>query len=430
MRTDQNLQVINAIAQKNFNPALLEKYSGFGGIGREISEYNYYKKLNAIIPKDEIAKIKETSKTAYYTPELLVRFIYKALENIGFRGGNILEPAAGNGAFIKHMPKTMRKNSKILAIEPEPIAHTIMKSLYPDVKTLNKKFEDVELKPYSFDLVVGNPPYGKWTITDNKNPDLAKHAIHHYFASRGVRLLKQNGILAFVINAYFMDNIFDHVRDIITKEGGSLLGAYRLPDNVFQNAKVTTDIIFITKNKSSTKWQKTKPITIANQTKQINEYYINNPQNILGRLNIIPIYERTGLVCQEDGNLIQKLKSKLEELPKKLLQTHNIKHFLPNLINKSWPSILEKSNNRLGFQDNHIIKSSAPNIQINFVENCYNNNPLSEEEKYYEINIFIPTKLSILNHRFAVEIIIDKFLQNFIDKKFQYKIFYNYKSCN
>ena len=430
MRTDQNLQVINAIAQKNFNPALLEKYSGFGGIGRELFEYNYYKKLNCIIPKDEIDKIKETTKTAYYTPELLVRFIYKALENLGFRGGNILEPAAGHGAFIKHMPKAMRENSKILAIEPEPIAHTIMKSLYPDVKTLNKKFEDVELKPNSFDLVVGNPPYGSWLIADKNNPDLSKHAIHHYFSSRGVRLLKKNGVLAFVINSYFMDNSFDHVRDVITQDGGSLLAAYRLPDNVFQNAKVTTDIIFITKNKSSTKWQKTKPITIANQTKQINEYYINNPQNILGRLNIIPIYERTGLVCQEDGNLIQKLKSKLEGLPKNLLQTHNIKHFLPSLINKSWPSILEKSNNRLGFQDNHIIKSSAPNIQINFVENCYNNNPLSEEEKYYEINIFIPTKLSILNHRFAVEITIDKFLQNFIDKKFQYKIFYNYKSCN
>ena len=127
MRTDQNLQVINAIAQKNFNPALLEKYTGFGGIGRELSEYDYYKKLNSIIPKDEIAKIKETTKTAYYTPELLVRFIYKALENLGFRGGNILEPASGNGAFIKHMSKAMRESSKILAIEPEPIAHTIIK---------------------------------------------------------------------------------------------------------------------------------------------------------------------------------------------------------------------------------------------------------------------------------------------------------------
>jgi len=247
MRTEKNLQVINAIAQKNFNPALLEKYSGFGGIGKKLSEYEYYKKLNSIILKDEIAKIMETTKTAYYTPELLVRFIYKALENLGFKGGNILEPAAGHGVFFKHMLKEMREGSKILAIEPEPIAYTIMKSLYPDVTILNKKFEDVELKPDSFDLVVGNPPYGAWLVEDKRNPDLAKHVIHHYFSARGVRLLKENGILVFAINCYFMDNIRDHVRNVITKEGGSLLAFYRLPENVFQNAKVTTDIIFITK---------------------------------------------------------------------------------------------------------------------------------------------------------------------------------------
>ena len=409
MRTEQNLQVINAIAQKNFNPEILEKYTGFGGIGRELAEYDYYKKLNSVIPKQKIAEIKATTKTAYYTPELLVKFIYQALDKLGFKGGNILETSAGTGAFIKHMPKAMKGNSKILAIETEPVAYSILKALYPTISTINKNFEDVIVRDNSVDLVIGNPPYGKWSVTDKKNPDLAKHAIHHYFASRGVRLLKKNGILAFVINAYFMDNIFDHVRDVITQEGGSLLAAYRLPENLFYNAKVTTDIIFITKNKLPTKWQKTKPITIGNQTKQINEYYINNPQNILGKLNIIPMYERTGLVCQEDGNLIQKLKSKLEELPKNLIQIQNVKYLIPNIIQNNWESIIEKSNHRLAFQDNHIIKSATPNIQINFVETCYNDNPLSEKEKYYEVNIFIPTKLSILNHRFAIEISIDKF---------------------
>ena len=103
MRTEQNLQVINAISQKNFNPELLEKYSGFGGIGKELAEYDYYKKLNSVISKKEIAEIKATSKTAYYTPEFLVNFIYKALDKLGFKGGNIIEPAAGTGVFIKHI---------------------------------------------------------------------------------------------------------------------------------------------------------------------------------------------------------------------------------------------------------------------------------------------------------------------------------------
>ena len=94
----------------------------------------------------------------------------------------------------------MQENSKILAIETEPVAHRILKTLYPDISTINKNFEDVTIKDNSVDLVIGNPPYGKWTVTDKKNPDLSKHAIHHYFASRGVRLLKKNGILVFVIN--------------------------------------------------------------------------------------------------------------------------------------------------------------------------------------------------------------------------------------
>ena len=142
------------------------------------------------------------------------------------------------------------------------------------------------------------------------------------------------------------------------------------------------------------------------------------------------MYERTGLVCQEDGNLTQKLKLKLEELPRNLMQTQNVKHLIPDLLYKNWQSIIKKSNHRLAFQDNHIIKSATPNIQINFVETCYNDNPLSEKEKYYEVNICIPTKLSVLNHRFAFEIIIDNFLENYIDKNFKYKTFYHYKNYN
>ena len=103
MRTMDNFQAINAIMTNNFNPELLEKYTGYGGIGKELGEYKYYKKLNAIVPKKIIAKIKETTRTAYYTPPLLVRFMYRVLERLGFKGGNILESSAGNGVFFKYM---------------------------------------------------------------------------------------------------------------------------------------------------------------------------------------------------------------------------------------------------------------------------------------------------------------------------------------
>ena len=109
MRTEQNLQVINSIINNDYTPELLEKYSGFGGIGRELSSYDYYKKLNSLISKEEIAKIKQTTKSAYYTPQIIVKFIYQMLDKLGFKGGNILEPAAGNGVFLKHMPKKYKR---------------------------------------------------------------------------------------------------------------------------------------------------------------------------------------------------------------------------------------------------------------------------------------------------------------------------------
>ena len=245
MRTEHNLQVINAISQKKFNPKLLEKYSGFGGIGNKLVEHNYYKKLNAVISKQEIAEIKATAKTAYYTPDFLVRFNYQALDKLGFKGGNILEPAAGTGAFVKHMPQAMRKSSNITAIECEPIGFKVLKTLHPDITCINSKFEDTTLPNNSFDLVIGNPPFSNNKAIDSNNKDLTITVLTDYFVARGVRLLKKGGILAFVVNQYVLDMISGHIRDVITKEGASLLAAYRLPDNIFTGARVTTDVIFL-----------------------------------------------------------------------------------------------------------------------------------------------------------------------------------------
>ena len=361
MRTDQNLQVINAIAQKNFNPVLLEKYSGYGGIGRELSEYNYYKKLNSIIPKDEIAKIKETTKTAYYTPEFLVKFIYEALDKLGFKSGNILEPAAGIGAFIKGMPKITRESSKILAIECEPVAYQILKTLYPDIKTTKSKFEEVTLPNNSFDLVIGNPPFSNNKVVDINNPNLAKSVLTDYFVARGVRLLKKGGILAFVVNQYVLDMIRDHIREVMVKEGASLLAACRLPDNIFTGARVTTDVIFITKGTNTNKWINTKPYRFKNHIKHINEYYINNPQNILGRLDIINVKEKTHLVCQSDANLADRLNDVLKTFPINLknlsanplnknsdLNTR-VNNYLNTLLSKYWDNLIKKINLKRNF---------------------------------------------------------------------------------
>jgi predicted RNA methylase len=455
MRIQQNLQVINAISQKNFNPELLEKYSGFGGIGNELAEYNYYKKLNAVISKQEIAEIKATAKTAYYTPEFLVNFIYKALDKLGFKGGNIIEPAAGTGVFIKHMPKAIKENSKITAIECEPIGFKVLKTLHPDIKCINSKFEDTALPNNSFDLVIGNPPFSNNKAIDSNNKDLTKTVLTDYFVARGVRLLKKGGILAFVVNQYVLDMIRGHIRDVIAKEGASLLAAYRLPDNIFTGARVTTDVIFITKGINTNKWINTKPYKLKNHVKHINEYYINNPRNISGKLDVINVREKTHLVCQSDSNLTNRLSDALKTFPtnlnnisinplnKNLDLDTRANNYLNNLLSKYWDNLIKKINLRrnLFLFDNILLKIQIPNINITHIKSNYSINfnknktdtkntlnkiPLDKKDYYLEINLSFKDKI-IYNDIINIESIIETFFKDHIKNKFKYKLYFSYK---
>ena len=453
MRTMDNFQAINALMTNNFNPEILERYSGYGGIGKELAEYKYYKKLNAIVPKEEIAKIKATIRTAYYTPPLLVRFIYRVLERLGFKGGNILEPSAGNGVFFKYMPEDIRKKSKMLAIEPEPYAFRILKALYPDISAINKKFEEVEIKNNCVDLIIGNPPYGGWFVNDKNNPDLEQYAIHHYFTSRGVRLLKKGGILAFVMDCYFMDNLREHVRYIIKEEGGSLLASYRMPDNLFDNAKVTVDIVFIIKEKLNTKWHKARSIRIGKETKPINEYYIDNPGNILGKLAVVDMYDRTGLTCKDEGNIVEKMKQKLSDVVngessskaiKEVFKEAKIQTWITNIICKEWDKLLDRIEELKRAKPNWKEGENRPKIKISTIKVeliktvfCFKNNTeegkqglletaLSKEKYYYEISIVIKSGSYPFSRKY-VEGMIEEYIKGKIKDRFQYKVFCSFK---
>ena len=460
MRTEHNLQVINAISQKNFNPKLLEKYSGFGGMENELVEHNYYKKLNAVISKQEIAEIKATAKTAYYTPEFLVKFTYQALDKLGFKGGNILEPAAGTGAFVKHIPQAMRKNRNITAIECEPIGFKVLKTLHPDIKCINSKFEDTVLPNNSFDLVIGNPPFSNNKAIDSNNKDLTKTVLTDYFVARGVRLLKKGGILAFVVNQYVLDMISGHIRDVITKEGASLLAAYRLPDNIFTGARVTTDVIFLVKDNLPTKWINTKPYKLKNQNKRINEYYINNPQNILSKLDVINVKDKIHLICKANSNLTDRLNDALKIFPTNLnnvsinplsdtleLNTR-VNNYLNNLISKYWDHLIKKINlkRNLFLFDSLLLKINKPKITTQEVKSNYSINyetflsntdninandilietPLNKEDYYFEINLLFKDKI-IYSDIINIESIIETFIKNNVKNKFKYKLFFNYK---
>jgi predicted RNA methylase len=321
-REQCNLEALSALKQGNASPELLKNYTGWGGLKNAIYDRNVYAKLKTILADDEIVSLKNTLTSGYYTPKYLIKFIYAGLERLGFKSGDILEPALGTGRFVEHMPTQMRQASNISCIEIDTISSKIAKTLYPelDIKTCGFEAYNSNKK---FDLIIGNPPFGKDCLNDTQHPDLSKLVIHHYFAAKAIKLLKDNGILAMILPSFFMDNVRDHARKIIKNLGGYLITAFRLPDNLFADAKITVDIVFLGKQPTSHAWINTKIIAFEEYNKPINEYYINHPENILGELKVVDMYERKGIACKRTEGFKEFLVAACKAIPKNYLQSHH-----------------------------------------------------------------------------------------------------------
>ena len=190
-----NLEVISSFKNNTASADVLKNYSGWGGLRDEIYAPSIYRELKKSLSVEEITSLKQTLKSAYYTPAFLVQFIYDWLSIYGFKGGNILEPAVGHGIFIEHMPKAIREQSTITTVEKDRLTSDIVQTLYPDLNHYTMGFEEYYTQD-SFDLIVGNPPYGSQTVEDKHHADLQHYCIHHYFVAKCMRLLNEQGILA------------------------------------------------------------------------------------------------------------------------------------------------------------------------------------------------------------------------------------------
>ncbi|MDC0864324.1 N-6 DNA methylase [Rickettsiaceae bacterium] len=313
-RVEKNLKVLKLLKENNINMSLEEKriildeYTGWGGLRDAIYTLSVYKQLKSYLSDDRINDLKKTTRSAYYTPELLVKFIWSTLGVIGFKGGKILEPAVGHGVFVKNIPQSISNNSTIDAVEMDLLTCRILIQKHPKIKLTATCFENIYFNQEKYDLIVANPPYSSQIVEDIYYKDLSHLAIHHFFVAKCARLLKDNGIIAMVLPLFFLDNTRDHARDIISKDGVNMLMAYRLPDNIFANAKISVDIVFLTKAKTNIPWTKSKSCKIGNHRKPMNEYFINNPDNTLGKLEVVPMYNRKGITCTSNDNLRDQLK--------------------------------------------------------------------------------------------------------------------------
>ena len=244
-----NARVIAELAKPNPSIEVLKSYQGFGGLKRCFWDRTLYGQLMRSIranfgkdkEKEVLESLRNTSSSAYYTPKEVINFMYRYLEQVcNFKGGDILEPSCGNGAFFEYMPDTIRSNSKLTGIEYDTLTAKLAQHIYSDAEIINNGLQYVDFTNKKYDLIIGNPPYGGELITDSNMSDISGYSIHNYFIAKCVRLLKDDGLLAFVMPSFFMDKPKGHTRHIVDNEA-VIIDVVRLPDNLFKQASVTVD---------------------------------------------------------------------------------------------------------------------------------------------------------------------------------------------
>lgn len=308
-RVSNNLKALRALRDGQ-TPNDLMAYTGWGGLRQAIYTPAVFKELKGLIGEQAVASLKQTLKSAYYTPAWLVRFMMQCLASIpSLSLDAVLEPSAGVGGFLnglKHLNHYDPKQSRVVAVEIDQVSCELLRVIYPEVEVHHAGFETFQ-PDEQFTLILGNPPFGQIQVDDSVHPDLTRYSIHHYFVAKAMRLLKPNGLLAMVLPRYFLDASYKHVRNSIAEEGGTLVAAFRLPDNLFSDAKVTVDIVFLQKTTGTLPWRAAKRFSRDGKSAYLNEYFFTYPSHILGRLEFFEVYGRHELTCKSTGDLGQHL---------------------------------------------------------------------------------------------------------------------------
>ena len=278
---------------------IMSKYVGWGGLQeafdeREASWRKEFNELKSLLTEEEYEAARSTVNDAFYTSPIITQAIYEGLSNIGFKGGEILEPSMGVGNFFGTMPDKMRENSNLAGIEIDSISGRIAQKLYPEADIAINGFEKIKLAKGSFDLAVGNVPFGNHGVND-KTKAYSGMLIHDYFFAKSLDSVRSGGVVAFITSTGTLDKEDIKVRQMLAQKA-ELMGAVRLPNNAFQKnagTQTSTDIIFLKKRE--------KPLNISDMpmdkscdwvhTKEnadglkINSYFADNPDMVLGNLS-------------------------------------------------------------------------------------------------------------------------------------------------
>ena len=268
---------------------VLSRYVGWGGLADCFDpKHSRYEELKGLLPETEYAAARESTLTAFYTPPVVIRSIYAALGQMGFRQGNVLEPACGVGHFLGMLPDSMAE-SKVYGVELDDVSGRIARQLYPRSSISVRGYEKMDFPDNFFDVAVGNVPFGQFKVQDRRY-DRLNLSIHEYFFAKTLDKVRPGGVVTFVTSSYTMDKRTSNVRKYIAQRA-ELLGAIRLPNDTFKAAagtEVVSDILFLQKRD---RMVDIEPDWVQLGTNDdgitMNRYFIDHPDMVLGEMKMV-----------------------------------------------------------------------------------------------------------------------------------------------
>ena len=268
---------------------VLAKYVGWGGLADCFDpKHSRYEELKSLLSETEYAAARESTLTAFYTPPVVIHSIYAALGQMGFRQGNVLEPACGIGHFLGMLPESMAE-SKVYGVELDDVSGRIARQLYPRSSISVRGYEKMDFPDNFFDAAVGNVPFGQFKVQDRRY-DRLNLSVHEYFFAKTLDKVRPGGVVAFVTSSYTMDKRTGNVRKYIAQRA-ELLGAIRLPNDTFKAAagtEVVSDILFLQKRD---RMVDIEPEWVQLGTNDdgitMNRYFLNHPDMVLGEMKMV-----------------------------------------------------------------------------------------------------------------------------------------------
>ena len=307
IRLLHELQIENRIATPD-EQEVLSKYVGWGGLSMAFDGHNAawaseYQELKAELSDAEYRAAMESTLTAFYTPPVVIKGMYEALDRLGYAKGTILEPSCGTGNFFGLLPESMGA-SRLYGVELDPLTGEIAKQLYQRASITVEGFEKTNLPDDHFDVVIGNVPFGEIRVNDSRY-NAQKFLIHDYFFAKALDKVRSGGVVAFITSKGTMDKASPEVRKYIAQRA-ELLAAVRLPDNTFRanaGTEVTSDILFLQKRD---RVADVEPDWIYLDTDEngitMNSYFVQHPEMVLGTMRMESTRFGMDSVCKADSD--------------------------------------------------------------------------------------------------------------------------------